>query len=213
MLLGMRALHELERLALRDYLQGDAIVALLNQGGLTSLRAIEVGARCDLREVAPRLPPTLVDLSCARIDDAGLAALAASPIAARIERLAFANAAALRDLSRFAAFPRLRSLSLSAAVAETLADVRGLAHARLPCLRELALYGALSDDPSVVATKLGPQLELLDLRGHLQAMRHVNTIKQRVAGELLVGHVPAPPDLLRVGPTLHAQWWDHVRLG
>jgi hypothetical protein len=25
--------------------------------------------------------------------------------------------------------------------------------------------------------------------------------------------VPAPPDLLRSGPTLHAQWWDHVRLG
>lgn len=212
MLLGMRALHELERLALRDYLQGDAIVALLNQGGLTSLRTLELGASFDMREVAPRLPPTLVEFSCEHVDDAGLAALAASPVASRIEQLAFREVAGVRDLGRFSAFPRLRALSLACSHVGVLGDMRGLAHARLPSLRELALAGRLGDDPSRLARALGPQLELLDLRGNVQALRHANTIKPPVAGELLVGERPMRRDLLRVAPTTHMQWWDHVTL-
>jgi uncharacterized protein (TIGR02996 family) len=212
MLLGMRALHELERLALRDYLQGDAIVALLNQGGLTSLRALELGAHCDLREVAPRLPSSLVELTCARLDLVGLEALASSPVATRIERLVVLNNAIGR-LDALAKFTRLRSLALLRTLPSIIFKLDDV---ELPALRELAIEAGHPEPYATfanVARRYGPQLELLDMRGSAPALRHLNSLKPHVRGELLVGQVPAPPDLLRVAPTLHAQWWDHVRLG
>jgi hypothetical protein len=212
-LIGARSLHQLERLATRDYLQGDGLVTLLRSGGLTALRALSLGGRHHLDEVAPLIPTTVVELRIEEVDDDGIAALAASPVAAKLERLEVRTRGIPEALQRFALFPRLRSLSIFAVgVGSTQIEI--LASQTLPALRELTLLvNATEDAVRLVADSLGPQLELLDLRNNRHALRHVNTLKAKVAGELLVGaDMNVGPGLLRVSPTIQAPWWDHVPL-
>ena len=207
-LVGAR--HELERLLLRDFLPRSAVGTLLRNGGLASLRALELSGAHDLVELASLLPPNVVELALDDVDDDGITALAMSPIATRLERLTIRRANIWREQRRFAAFSRLRTLEVHGNFGD---DARVFASQAMPALRELAMRVRL-DLPStrLVAESLGPQLELLDLCSNLHALRYVNELKPKVAGALLVGHTGQPRPLLRVGPTTQMAWWDHVLL-
>ncbi len=218
-LIGSRSLHEVERLALRDYLGGDGLVTLLQSGGLTALRALDIGSRHDLTQVAPVLPASVVELAVGHLDDAGLAALARSPLAATLERLDIGNGHIRRDPDRLAAFPKLRALSyvgdfgFGRASIESSA-IRILTAQFMPALRELAIIADLGEASTrLLGDTLGPQLELLDLRRNHHALRHLGELKAKVAGELRVGSTEHDDGLLRVGRTHQAPWWDHVTVG
>ena len=196
-----RALHGMERLWL-DRVDADAMHALLATG-LPSLRSLHLGSRCPLAQVASLIPPTVTELHAYHGTDS-LAALARTPLAATIERLDVGDDADPRDL---AAFPRLRSLYVGC--------LREVPRARdLPALRELVLVVPMHPEGTRgLVDELGPQLELLDLRNHAFALRFVNELKTKVAGELLVGKVGRTRSgLLRVGRTTQRPWWDHVTL-
>ena len=203
------ALHPLarfERLQLPNALDGAALIALLRDGS-RSVRALDLG------RVPPEvmaLIPGVRELQLDGIDDAGLAALATAPVAQTLERLTLHGVRLAALGERFAAFPRLRSLAIRG-VARVIDGVRVRT---LPALRELALQIPLHEAATCdVAKRLGPQLELLDLTGNPHALRHVHTLKQHVAGELLVSpRIDHAPPLLRDGPTPQMAWWDHVAL-
>lgn len=184
-LASARALHGLERLWLPEQQDADAFEMLLATG-LPALRALDLGRRC----TAAAAPPTVVELAAISLDGAVLPALEVLDVEA-------ATAPAL------AALPRLRTLWLGQPVL-----------VRAPALRELACRSGIGlDTARALAEALGSQLELLDVRNSHAALRHVNTLKARVAGELLVGELPrAHRGLLRVGPTTQMPWWDHVTL-
>ena len=215
-----RSLHEVERLWLRDVNDVDAMHALLTAGGLTSLRSFVVGQHCPLARIAHLIPPTVTELLAGNLGHDGLATLAKSPVATTLEHLDVEEG--LIDFSLFAAFPRLRSLWIHQAASFPPGDEqarslrRALSSSPLRALRELAITAAMREPPMrVIVDELGPQLELLDLRNTPAALRFVNELKPKVAGELLVGEVPLhrrQRSLLRVGPMTQLPWWDHVTL-
>jgi hypothetical protein len=184
-LASARALHGLERLWLPEQHDADSLQMLLATG-LPALRSLDLGRRC----AAAAAPATVTELAAMSLDGASLPALEV------LDALAATPAA-------LAALPKLRMLWLHQ---PTLA--------RLPALRELACRSGIGVDTArAFADTLGPQLELLDVRNSHAALRHVNALKPRVAGELLVGELPrAHRGLLRVGPTSQMPWWDHVTL-
>ena len=199
-----RSLQHVERLWLSEVQDADAMHALLTAG--PALRSLALGPQCPLAQLAHLIPRTVTELLAHDRRD-GLAVLARTPIAATLERLDLGGTCDARQL---AAFPRLRSLAVS-----TLRDVPR-AH-DVPALRELAIDTPLRDDLTrALADELGPQLELLDLRNSAPALRHVNALKTKVAGELLVGNVAITrrtrSGLLRIGHHPHRPWWDHVTL-
>ncbi len=196
-----RALHGIERLWLSEVSDADAMHALL-AAGLPALRSLDLGTQCPVAPVAHLLPPNLTELFGA--DD--LAALAKTAVAAQLEHVTLERGIAGREL---AAFPRLRALAIPH-LDKNFHDA--------PALRELAITGVMHQ-PQIrtLATVLGGQLELLDLRNNGSALRFVNEIKTNVAGELLVGSASVGrrtrSGLLRVGRTVQRSWWDHVTLG
>jgi hypothetical protein len=206
-------LQRVERLGIAECADARSQVRMLRRGRLAALRALDAGSAP--AELMAAIPPSVVELRIDLVDDARLAALADAPVAATLERLTIERARITGD--RLAAFPNLRALTVHGEVR----DIDALL--QLERLRELAPVVQLAEDPTRrLAKALGPQLDLLDLRNNGHALRHVNELKQYVAGELLVappryeGGSPyfAAPErgLLRVGPTTQMPWWDHVRL-
>lgn len=183
-LASARALHGLERLWLPEQAHAESMRMLLATD-LHALRALDLGRSC----TAADAPPRLTELATGTLD---------VPVPAlEVLDVTVADPAAL------AAMPHLRTLWLGHA--PTL---------RQPALREFAYHGAGIESARAIADGLGAHLELLDLRASHGALRHVNALKARVAGELLVGEAPrATRGLLRVGPTTQMPWWDHVTLG
>ena len=185
-----------------------SLVALLRDPALASVRGLDLGRAP--ADVMALIPPRVRELRLELVDDACLAALAAAPAAAGIERLTLHEARLAAPVDRLGAFPRLRALAIRGMVRAP----DGLRLRSLPVLRELALQIPLGEAATWdVAKRLGPQLELLDLTGNPHALRHVHTLKQHVAGELLVApRVDLDSALLRDGPTAQMAWWDHVVL-
>lgn len=205
-----RSLHELERLWLRGITDLDAMRTLLSVG-LPTLRSFDLGSH---DAAAGFLPPSVTEVF-GRLGEAGLAALASSPAAPRVEHVEIK--ATLQDLTRFGAFPQLRSLCTVQPFVPpdgSRDDRRVLAASPLGALRELAISDAVSERHArMIAEVLGPQLELLDLRNSHAALRYLNDLKSQIAGELLVGRADVTRGLLRVGPMTQHPWWDHVALG
>jgi hypothetical protein len=200
-ILDARSLQHLEHLSLGS-VDADAVHALRMAGGLPVLRSLHLGPRCSLAQVASLIPPTVTELIAPGTDN--LAVLARTPLAATIERLEIGDDLDPRDL---AAFPKLCSLYVG--------GVRAVPRARdMPALRELAIVVPMRAEVTRgLVDELGPQLELLDVRNDAFALRFVNELKTRVAGELLVGKVErSRRALLRVERTTQRSWWDHVTL-
>ena len=211
------ALHEIERLWLHEVRDAEAMLVLLSSE-LPALRSLDLGWHGSL---AAFVPPVVTELFVHSLEPVAPLARAL----AGLEHLALE--AGSSELSQFAMFPRLRSLWLHYGLilpeggdAER-ALRRDLATRFFPQLREFAnTTNVRQHGARLLAEQLGPQLDLLDLRNSPAALRHVNDLKARVAGELRVGdmHHKERHDsrlragLLRVGPTTQMPWWDHVDL-
>ena len=199
----------LERLLVDDFLPAGRVRALFETGALPAVHSLAIDRGAPALLAA--LPATIRELAIEVLDDRGLAALVASPVAAGLERLSIADAQ-LGASPGLASLPGLRALELRG----DNADVRALAAETLPALtglRELALRGRQDGDVTrLVAQRLGPRLDLLDLRHNPFATRYLNDLKPHVAGELLVGERGTSTSLLRLGRTTQLPWWDHVML-
>jgi hypothetical protein len=190
------------------------------EGKLSALRALDIRTPIDRLATLQR---GVVELRIGNvtIEDGTFGRLVASPAAATLERLAINCANLVTDMRLFARLPKLRALAFEHRVefgppTIELSSIRTFASLKLPALRELAITAPMPQESVfAVAEAFGPQLELLDLRGNHHALRHVNSLKRMVAGELLVKHPFAQGTelgLLRATPTTQAAWWDHVTI-
>jgi hypothetical protein len=199
-----RALEHIERLWLPEIYDYDAMHAVLATP-LPALRSFDLGVH---GAAIPLLPPTIIELY-GDIEHHAFIELKTSSIAAHLEYLDLVDDGLAID--HLDAFPRLRWLSIEAGNHAVPRARECLA------LRELAICGSIAREESLrmLVDRIGPQLELLDLRNSNTALRHVNELKGKVAGELLVGKIPTDRrrrGLLRVGPMTQLPWWDHVTL-
>ncbi|MBA3393580.1 MAG: hypothetical protein H0T89_13105 [Deltaproteobacteria bacterium] len=203
--------------ALRLYESTLATTELLAMIGQASRLAIlEIGPDLELAAFAG-LPPTIVELRLGQhATDELLAALAASPMAPNLERLELGRGSISARTDVFAAFPRLRSLGLTDvsigpwnAPPISRSDFARTLAAHLPGLRELRGPWMPSPERALdLVDALGPQLELLDLRGSRHVIGHRDELRARVAGEVLVGESIHPMRLLHVPRRTAASWWE-----
>ncbi|MBA3392308.1 MAG: hypothetical protein H0T89_06675 [Deltaproteobacteria bacterium] len=211
-LVGSGVLATVERLALHAReTSPDAVIAMLR--GAPALRALSTGW-IPIAAIAPYLPPTLVELRVGDVDDAALAALAASPAAASLERLAMSTED-LVETSRFGAFPRLRSLAVSTAVitdrlAKLCRALGAFARTPMPALRELRMYESRISIDALrsIVSAFGEQLEHLDCRGHHLPPGVISEVQRGLAGELRLGPWQEDEALLEAGVNTRAPWLD-----
>lgn len=206
-LLGSGALDGVERTVLDS-----SLTQALRFLELPKLRALSI---LGVAAAAKRMPATIRELRVVGVNEDFLHSLAASPAAASIERLSLSNID-VRSLDALASFPRLRSLVLSGTASrrDTAAIARGvvttLVATKLPTLRELALsYVVQSSDAfRDIARALGPQLELLDVRGESQAKTIVAELETLVAGDVWADDscTYAPQPLLADGEAPEPFW-------
>jgi uncharacterized protein (TIGR02996 family) len=186
-------------------------------GATRGLRALTTTAD-DRDAFYAAFPSTLRELQLDPVDDDDLVALAASPVAAVVERLSL-SLDEFRDPKPLEAFPRLRSLRLDRFArwtppAEHAAKDLRFAALTLPALRELDLDHVSSPATVIaIAEAFGPQLDVLDLRG-FQDSRFgrawgdaAEEARSHVAGELLFGERP-PWAWWRLPVVGNAQFWS-----
>ena len=135
-----------------------------------------------------------------------LVQIAESPLAPHLEYLAIQpdtrrEQLAPEQVAALARFPRLRALELHGELCEDPEALKMLATIALPELRELRLSWT-SSRPALehVVERLGPQLELLDLRTTQRIGNVPNT-----SCDVLVDE-PRVIELLHVGPVPRASW-------
>ena len=174
---------------------------------MPALRALELR----LERGYPAVFPPLEELRVADLTDDALAALAASPAAATLERLSLRNVRVDRGLAALAKLPRLRALRIepSPQVHHHIDLASMLATERFPALRELACVELAVPAAFAIATSLGPQLELFDLRGSAAEL-HVrrDELQSAIAGDLLTGAWQPPHRLAFLGREPHEPLWD-----
>ena len=199
-LIASGQLANLERL--HSQLSGADTLALVAH--LPRLAALEVD---DLRLDPGALPATLVELHLAGAD---LYHLAELPLAARLERLTLQQAQLRHDPARLAGCTRLRSLHLSELAAAYNSDQRavaaGFAALALPALREVRASGLSTAVALAIAHALGPQLEVLDLRGSAAELHpRRDELAALVAGDVRTGVWEQPREIEFLGgPPLDA---------
>jgi len=172
------------------------------------LRGLGLGPTLEPAAIAA-LPAGLRELDLRqRTTDGLLDALAASPVAASLERLALGRGMLDANAHLLARFPRLRALDLHEVAfgswrspAGQTAALRRFLDAPPPALRELrGGVPATTHDALALADALGPRLEHLDLRGVRQVSALAPELAARVAGEVLVGEAVWEPRLLHADP-------------
>jgi uncharacterized protein (TIGR02996 family) len=183
-LLGSNALAALEALAFR-FGKADALQVRELCEAAPRLRSLDLHHAIDVATIADHIPASVVELSaCMSGDD--LEKLAASPIAATLERL---DVQGRLDPELLAAFPRLRSLVMRYTQASD--QIGRLVRTPLASLRELSLPSEITD-ALPVAEAFGQQLDCLDVRGNDKLTGQTDELRQRVAGYVRANDLEFP---------------------
>jgi uncharacterized protein (TIGR02996 family) len=161
----------LEALWIDNDVGEDAMLAIV--ANAPRLRSFEIHRPFGIADLAPRLPP-LEELVLHQPRAGDLEALAASPAAATLRALVLHGAGV--EFAPLARMRKLETLTLHESRIESLATVS------LPPLRVLRAIDARRGDVAALAHAFGPQLELLDVRGH-----EYPELRTLVAGELRDG--------------------------
>jgi uncharacterized protein (TIGR02996 family) len=209
-LVHSNVLASIESLAF-EYGEADPAQAARLLAALPNLRTLDVHAAFALRDVAPSLPRSVVELRAARCEANDLAALATSQVAGTLERLSLAGLEPVVFARLLPAFEQLRVLDIDntsigydpSAIAET---IDALVHAPLPALRELRPFRELTDDHALaIAEAFGPQLACLDLYAQEQ-LQCIDELRAKVAGHVRAGAWRNPKTLLHVGINTREPW-------
>ena len=169
------------------------------------------------REIANALPSTLVELSISSQTPEDIDALAASPIAAQLERLAIGTTKLVGVGDLFGVFPKLRALDLaytSPVETEAASAVAAFTRAKLPALRELRPFTGLTDAQALaIADAFGAQLACFDVLGDDLTCR--GALLPRIAGHLRSGPYQKNDPPMQVGVDPREPWlrYGEVRLG
>lgn len=193
-LLKSSALATVENLALQ-WGDMDASQLLDLFAATPNLRALQSDRR--VRDVADRIPTSVVELHVRGVEAEDIAAVAASPVAATLERLKIEASPAKTD-ALFAAFPRLRALDLA------YASTTPAALAVSPALRELRVHVGNAEILQI-AEALGPQLALLDILGQ-DEITCVPELRAKVAGHVRAGKYQTYETPMVVGVNTREPW-------
>ena len=204
-LLDSNALTSVENLAL-DWGKIDREQVIELFARMPNLRALETRSALSLEDVAGLIPTSVVELrvGSASVDD--VAALAASPVAASLERLQLWTSGV--PTMTFDRFPRVRALDFgfSSGSKEHRADIiAAFTRSRLPALRELRAFHELTDEQAIaIADAFGPQLACLDVLG--QDLTSADVLRAKVAGHVRTGGYAKAESPMVVGIDTREPW-------
>lgn len=202
-LVASRQLGGLERLAVSGDVSSDGTLPAL-LATTTRLRALDLYYQQRPERLVPALPRTLTELAIAA--DA-LNALAASPLAARLERLMVTDVRGAGVLPLLAAFPMLRSLDLHTHTSTVLEPVAFAGSWLPPMLRELRWVSLSPESAREAAEAYGAQLELLEVNGLDPEL--ADELQPLVAGDLFANPLAATWPPLFAGELPRAPMWDY----